>query len=113
MIWPWQVSLIGTLRLRAVSSPQPWARYDRARGRMRSRFFSESLQHEHRHLREELAKVLQGGDPGPGHLAASRDAGQLPAQLLVQLRAEFALSFARPPVLVIPRDQDAHPGLGH
>jgi len=78
---------------------------------MRRRVSAESLQHDHRHLGQNLAKILEGRDSIRCHLATSRHASELAAQTVVQLLAKIMLGCAHLRVPGIPGHKNADPGL--
>src|SRR5215469_7912734 len=106
MIWPSLVSFIGLLQIPGVGSPKPRALDDGTCGRMGGGFFTESLQHDHRHLGQKLTEILKGWYSTGRHLAAPRDPGELAAEVLLEIRAKIVSGRAHPQVLAVPGNQD-------
>src|ERR1700728_1537160 len=111
MTWPRLDSLIGSSEFLGVGLPQPRPLDDGPdRGVGRSTF-AKPLKHGHGHLRQYLAKILEGWDSVRRHCAAPRNAVEFAAKQFVQPPAKILLRRAHPLIPAVPGDEHADPGL--
>src|ERR1700735_2481433 len=111
MIWPWLDSLISYLRFFRIRHSQPRARNRRPGRRIGRGPLAESLDHDHCHLGQQVAELLQGRYPGSRHPALAWHAGQLVAEEIPEAIAEGPLGVGQAGILAIPRHQHADPAM--
>src|SRR6266851_3909770 len=111
MIWPWLDSLTGTSGVCWVRQSEPGARKRGSGRRIGRGTVAKSLQHDHCHLRQQLAEILQGRYSGGRHPALVWHAGQPVAEGISQAVTEFLCSLCHVGIVAIPWHQHADPGL--